>query len=45
VLLEKKYSPGEQVILSDGKRKIKVEIRSDIRPGRTARNSIGSMLA
>jgi aminomethyltransferase len=45
VLLDRNYSPGEQVILSDGKRKLKVEIRADIRPGRTARNSIGSMLA
>jgi aminomethyltransferase len=45
VMLERNYSPGEQVMLSDGKRKIKVEIRADIRPERTARNSIGSMLA
>lgn len=45
VLLDRNHSPGEQVMLSDGKRKIKVEIRADIRPGRTARNSIGSMLA
>jgi aminomethyltransferase len=45
VLLEREYSPGDQVILSDGKRKIKVEIRTDIRPARTARNSIASMLA
>ncbi|MGB3225480.1 MAG: aminomethyltransferase family protein [Desulforhopalus sp.] len=45
VLLDRNHSPGEQVILSDGKRKIKVEIRADIRPGRTARNSIGAMLA
>ncbi len=45
VLLDKKCSPGEQVILTDGKRKIKVEIRSDVRPNRTARSPIGKMLA
>jgi aminomethyltransferase len=45
VLLDKKCSPGEQVILTDGKRKIKVEIRADVRPNRTARNPIGTMLA
>ncbi|GAB6190354.1 aminomethyltransferase family protein [Desulfocastanea catecholica] len=45
VLLDKKCSPGDQVILTDGKRKIKVEIRSDVRPNRTARMPIGQMLA
>lgn len=45
VLLDKKCSPGEQVVLTDGKRKIKVEIRSDVRPNRTARSPIGKMLA
>jgi aminomethyltransferase len=45
VLLDKKCSPGDQVILTDGKRKIKVEIRADVRPNRTARNPIGTMLA
>lgn len=45
VLLDKKYLPGEQVILTDGKRKIKVEIRADVRPNRTARSSIETMLA
>ncbi len=44
VLLDKKYLPGEQVILTDGKRKIKVEIRADVRPNRTARNSIKTMV-
>lgn len=43
VLLESKREPGEQVVLTDGKRKIKVEIRADIRPGRTARNSMKTM--
>lgn len=37
VLLNKKCSPGEKVILTDGKRKIKVEIPADVRPNRTAR--------
>jgi aminomethyltransferase len=45
VLLDKKCSPGEQVILTDGKRKIPVEIRADVRPDRTARKPIGAMLA
>jgi aminomethyltransferase len=45
VLLDKKCSPGEQVILTDGKRKITVEIRADVRPDRTARKPIGTMLA
>ncbi|MGB3209806.1 MAG: aminomethyltransferase family protein [Desulforhopalus sp.] len=45
VLLDKKCSPGEQVLLTDGKRKIKVEIRADVRPNRTARSPIGKMLA
>ncbi len=45
VLLERKCSPGEQIILTDGKRKIKVEIRADVRPDRTARKPIGAMLA
>lgn len=45
VLLEKKCSPGEQVILTDGKRKIKVEIRADVRPNRTAGNAMRLMLA
>jgi len=45
VLLDKKCSPGELVLLTDGKRKIKVEIRTDVRPNRTARSPIGTMLA
>lgn len=45
VRLDKKYSPGERIVLTDGKRKIEVEIRADIRPGRTARRALGTMLA
>ena len=44
VLVNKKCSPGDQVILTDGKRKIKVEIRADVRPNRTAGNAMSSML-
>ena len=44
VQLDKKFSPGEQVILSDGKRKITVEIRADIRPDRTARKAMRLMV-
>ena len=38
-------SPADIVVLTDGKRKIKVEIREDIRPGRTARYPLHKMLA
>lgn len=44
VLLDERHKPGDRIILSDGKRKIKVEIRKDVRPNRTARNPIGRML-
>ncbi|TKB24842.1 aminomethyl transferase family protein [Desulfopila sp. IMCC35006] len=44
VLLDKQCVPGETVILSDGKRKIKVEIRADVRPDRTARKAMSLML-
>lgn len=44
IQLDKKCPPGEQVILSDGKRKITVEIRTDIRPDRTARKAIRLMV-
>lgn len=37
-------SPGDSVVLTDGKRKIPVEIVSDIRPGRTARRPMKTML-
>jgi len=44
VMLDKMYNPGDQVVLTDGKRKIKVEIRADVRPDRTARNPVGTMV-
>ena len=44
VLLDKKCAPGEQIVLTDGKRKIKVEIRADIRPNRTARKAMRLMV-
>ncbi len=37
-------NPGTQVILTDGKRKFPVEIRTDVRPHRTARKPMASML-
>ncbi len=36
--------PGSEVLLTDGKRKLKVEIRDQIRPDRTARNPLHNML-
>ncbi|MBW1637262.1 MAG: aminomethyltransferase family protein [Deltaproteobacteria bacterium] len=44
LLLDKHFAPGELVYLTDGKRKLKVEIREDVRPGRTARKPIKMML-
>lgn len=44
VLLDMEVKQGEVVLLTDGKRKLKVEIRTDIRPQRTARNAIGTMV-
>jgi aminomethyltransferase len=44
VLLDKQCAPGVLVILTDGKRKIKVEIRADIRPNRTARKAMSLMV-
>ncbi|PHR24548.1 MAG: glycine cleavage system protein T [Desulfotalea sp.] len=44
VLLDRNVKQGEVVFLSDGKRKIKVEIRADIRPLRTARSAMGTMV-
>jgi len=44
VKVDREFAPGSIVMLSDGKRKIKVEIRKDVRPGRTARKSLQSML-
>lgn len=44
VRLTTKLASGTGVILTDGKRKLKVELRDDIRPDRTARNPMQSML-
>ncbi|MBM9518502.1 aminomethyltransferase family protein [Desulforhopalus vacuolatus] len=44
VKLTKALNPGECVWLTDGKRKIKVEIRQDIRPDRTARRALKKMV-
>ncbi len=35
---------GQNIVLTDGKRKVTVEVRSDIRPDRTAFSAIGKML-
>ncbi|PID75038.1 MAG: glycine cleavage system protein T [Desulfobacterales bacterium] len=44
IKVDKKLSFGDIVYLTDGKRKLKVEIREDIRPDRTARKAIKKML-
>lgn len=44
VRLTTKLASGTEVILTDGKRKLKVELRDDIRPDRTARKPLQSML-
>ncbi|PIE66550.1 MAG: glycine cleavage system protein T [Desulfobacterales bacterium] len=44
VKVDRKLEAGELVFLVDGKRKIKVEIRKDIRPDRTARKPMAEML-
>ena len=44
VRLNVPVAPGESVVLTDGKRKIPVEIVEDIRPGRTARRPMQKML-
>jgi aminomethyltransferase len=44
VKVERKLAFGETVFLTDGKRKVKVEIRSDIRPDRTARVPMHQMI-
>lgn len=45
VRVDRPLAPTDIVVLTDGKRKIKVEIREDIRPGRTARYPLHAMLA
>jgi aminomethyltransferase len=44
VKVDRTLSPGDIVFLTEGKRKIKVEIRRDIRPDRTARRPMKEML-
>ncbi|VFQ46077.1 aminomethyltransferase family protein [Desulfoluna butyratoxydans] len=44
VKLTRALAPGTTVVLTHGKRKVPVEIVSDIRPGRTARRPIREML-
>ncbi len=44
VKVNEKLDEGTIVLLTDGKRKIKVEIRNDVRPDRTARRPIKEML-
>jgi aminomethyltransferase len=44
VKITRPLAAGEEVLLTDGKRKIKVEIREDIRPDRTARRPVAEML-
>lgn len=44
VKLNKNVPVGEMVYLTDGKRKIQVEIREDIRPDRTARRPVKDMI-
>jgi aminomethyltransferase len=46
IKVRENLAPGTEVILTDGKRKkIKVEIRSDVRPGRTARRPMKEMVS
>ncbi len=44
VKVNRQFKSGDIVVLTDGKRKIKVEIRQDIRPDRTARRPMREML-
>ena len=44
VKVERRLETGSVVFITDGKRRIKVEIRSDIRPDRTARQPIKMMI-
>lgn len=44
ILVQKELSAGDKVFLVNGKRKIEVEIRQDIRPNRTARLSTKQLL-
>jgi aminomethyltransferase len=44
VKVNKPVAAGENIILTDGKRKITVEVREDIRPDRSARRAMAKML-
>ncbi|MGE4560339.1 MAG: aminomethyltransferase family protein [Desulfobulbus sp.] len=44
VRVDTKLPVGSEILLTDGKRKLKVEIRDDIRPDRTARKPMRTML-
>lgn len=44
IKVNRRLETGSIVFLTDGKRKIKVEIRSDIRPARTARRPLKEMI-
>lgn len=43
VRVDRPCEPGEQLYLVEGKRKLKVEVRNDIRPDRTARAPMAGM--
>lgn len=44
VLVNHPLALGEEIVLTDGRRNLMVEIREDIRPDRTARRPIGEMV-
>ncbi len=44
VLVSQHFNPGDKLFLTDGKRKIPIEIRLDIRPDRTARRPMREMV-
>jgi len=44
VRLDRPLAPGSEVLLTDGKRTLKVEIRDQVRPDRTARKPLAAML-
>ena len=44
VKVNRPLAAGENIILTDGKRRITVEVREDIRPGRSARRAMSRML-
>jgi aminomethyltransferase len=44
IIADRPCKRGEKVLLSDGKRRLAVEIRDEVRPDRTARRPIGQMI-